>query len=247
LTRRKGDTISIDGGYQHRAIMSGNAVQRFWHETKQWAITDMLPPRADDFALDVGCGSGVISSFLGRTARRVVGIDGNIEATAYAQKTFGSDNVSFMRGLVDESLVLDEPVDKIYCLEVVEHIHREQGVEMLSNFRKLLHDDGRVFLTTPNYRSLWPLIEWGMDGFGLAPRMAGDQHVSHYSPALLCGLCREAGFRVEKLATVSFVAPWVAPLNWNLAARCHRIESRFRCFPGSIIVCVLAPTGPSLL
>lgn len=241
MIRRKGDTVSIDGGYQHRAVTSGNAVQRFWHETKQWTITELLPPDADDFVLDVGCGSGVVSSFLGRSARRVLGIDGNPDAIDYAESNFASDRVAFMRGLVDETLTLDAPVDKIYCLEVIEHIYMEQGAEMLRNFKKLLREDGCVFLTTPNYRSLWPVIEWGMDRFGLAPRMADDQHVSRFSPTLLRDLCAVSGFRVERMVTVSFMAPWLAPLNWRLAVRCHQMESRVRWLPGAIVACVLRP------
>ena len=36
--RRTGDTVAIDGGYQHRALTKGPAPQRFWHHAKTLAI-----------------------------------------------------------------------------------------------------------------------------------------------------------------------------------------------------------------
>ncbi len=239
MDRRTGDTRQIDGGYQHRAIQSKNPVQRFWHASKLMLISDLLPPDASDFVLDVGCGSGVIASFLGKTSRRVLGIDGNLEAITYAREHFASENVSFLQGLVDDQLQLDEPPDKIYCLEVIEHIHEWQGLAMLKSFKNLLRPGGKVFLTTPNYRSLWPLIEYGMDHLTSAPKMQGDQHIAKYNAYKLTRLAKDAGFSISALATSCFLAPWMAPLSWRGAECMHRLETKSGIFPGSIIVCIL--------
>ena len=104
-----------------------------------------------------------------------------------------------------------------------------------------------VFLTTPNYRSLWPLIEWGLDRFTSAAALDGDQHVAHYHPGLLAEVAREAGFFVERTATVSCLAPWIAPVSWNAALRLHRAEVKHRWLVGSVIACVLRKEGASSL
>jgi 2-polyprenyl-3-methyl-5-hydroxy-6-metoxy-1,4-benzoquinol methylase len=246
MERRTGDTIDIDGGYQYHALKAGNAIQRFWHETKQLAIADLLPPEKEDTVLDVGCGSGVITGFLAQQCRAASGIDGNENAIAFARKQFGRQNTAFIHGLVDEDFQLEEKADKIYCLEVIEHLYEEQGTGMLRCFRNVLKKDGRVFLTTPNYRSLWPIIEWTMDTFGLAPKMDRHQHVTHYHPALLRKTAARAGFSVEKLVTVSLLSPWVAPLSHRLAHACYRREIRNRLPAGSILCAVLKPDSSAV-
>ncbi len=240
MNRRIGDSVEIDGGYQHRALISGNPIQRFWHETKQLTIEKILPPQPSDFVLDVGCGSGVITSVLAKTARKVIGIDGNKLAIDYASTTFNRSNISFVQGLVDEHFYLEERPDKIYSLEVIEHIYWDQGVTMLRSFKSLLAEGGKVFLTTPNYNSLWPIIEWGMDHFSNAAHLDSDQHVLHFNKKTLRKICEEAGFVVDSLYTVSFLAPWLAPINYKLARFCHRAEMRTQLFPGSILVAVLS-------
>lgn len=242
--RRRGDAIEIAGDYQHKAIQSPNPVQRFWHETKKLVIADMLPPLPEDFALDVGCGSGVISSYLGQVSRRVLGIDGSRRAIEYATQTFAGGGVAFELGLVDELFAIDEAPNKIYCMEVIEHIHRDQGVQMLRCFHRLLPKDGRVLLTTPNYHSPWPLIEWGLDRFSNAPHLDGDQHIMQYTPRRIRAVAAESGFDVIELRTVSLFAPWLAALSWRLARTVHPIEAKWPFLPGCIIACVLAPSNP---
>jgi ubiquinone biosynthesis O-methyltransferase len=237
--RRTGDTVLVEGDYQYRALHEGNAVQRFWHETKRRTIERMLPPAAGELVLDVGCGSGVVSDWLAESGADVIGIDGNERAIEFATAHFARPGLAFRLGLVDEDFEVGRSADKIYCLELVEHVHRDQGVAMLAHFHRVLRPDGRVFLTTPNYRSLWPAIEWVMDAFGLAPELAGHQHVEHYHPRALRALVRECGFEVDDLRTTCFAAPWLAPISHGLAVRVDRLESRTRLLPGSIVACVM--------
>jgi len=96
-----------------------------------------------------------------------------------------------------------------------------------------------VFLTTPNYRSFWPLIERTMDRLGLAPRLAGDQHVEPYHARKLAALGEAAGFVVESIGAVCFLAPWLAAIHWRLAEECFGWECRWLRNPGSILVAVL--------
>lgn len=235
---RTGDVAKIAGSYQFDALTKGNAVQRFWHANKQMAIQRYLPPQPSEFILDVGCGSGVIADFLAKSGATVWGIDGSEDAIAFAGKTFPQPNLSFHQGLVDERFQTDRPVDKLYCLEVIEHIYVDQGRQMLSNFYRTLRPGGAVFLTTPNYRSFWPLIEWTLDTLKLVPHLMDDQHVAKYHRSKLSDLAKSSGFMVEQMATTCFVAPWLAPLSWNLADKVNSMETG-RFFPGSILVAVL--------
>ena len=239
--RREGDLIAIPGDYQFRALHDGNAVQRFWHHSKQWTIARYLPPAAGQLVLDVGCGSGVISNFLAESGASVIGIDSSESAITFARKTFPGRNIYFERGLVDRDFDIPRPASSIYCLEVIEHIHTHQAVEMLRSFRSKLEPGGQVYLTTPNAHSAWPAIEWLLDKTGLAPRMAGEQHVTAYTRRSLAALCTQTGFRVERLVTTNLFAPWIAPVSWKLARALNDLEtgSSFGC----ILVCIARKDG----
>ena len=240
MSRRKTrDAVRISGDYQYRALTEGNAVQRFWHFGKQLSIERFLPPNRSDRVLDVGCGSGVISAFLAERAADVIGIDGNEAAIAFARTQFQAPNLRFERKLVDEEFDVHKTVDKIYCLELIEHVYPAQTRKMLGFFHSILAEDGSVFITTPNYSSPWPVIEWFMDRLKLAPRMEGHQHVARYNMRKLKNICEKAGFTVEAIATTCFSGPWLAPLSWNLALRINAVETGWRFIPGCVIICVL--------
>lgn len=240
MARRTGDVVSIPGDYQYRALTQGNVVQRFWHQSKLWAISDYLPPAPDDRVLDVGCGSGVVASFLAGSGATVVGIDANPQAVAFAARTFSSAKLRFEVGLVDERFRPGSPVDKVYCIEVIEHVRSEQALRMLRSFHRVLRPGGKVFLTTPNYASLWPLIEWAVDVFGKAPPMRGAQHVEKYTGRRLTRLCREAGFEVERSGSMCLLSPWVAAVSWGIGRKLAWLERRLPFRLGCILVFVLA-------
>lgn len=239
MKRRTGDTVQIGGDYQYRARTRGPAVQRFWHYSKQLAVSRFLPPQAGQRVIDVGCGSGVISSFLGRSGAEVLGLDGNPRAIEFATGKFATDNVRFALGLVDESFHARWPADRIYCLEVIEHVYAHQAIQMLRVFHSLLVAGGKVFLTTPNYASAWPVIEYLMDSLTLAAPLRDHQHVQRYNRWKLRKLCIDAGFEVERIASYCFLAPWLAPLSWALAERLAGLEARLDFGAGAILACVL--------
>jgi 2-polyprenyl-3-methyl-5-hydroxy-6-metoxy-1,4-benzoquinol methylase len=236
--RRTGDLIAIDGAYQFEALRAGPAPQRFWHHSKLRCVDALLPPVPGDFVLDVGCGSGVVTSHLAQRAARAVGIDGNPDAIEFARRQFGSERARFQLGLVDDGFAVDAPVDKAYCLEVVEHIYRPQALAMLVRIRETLRPGGRLLLTTPNYRSLWPAIEWLMDRSGRFAEMAEAQHVEHYHGRRLAELCVEAGLQVLAMRSMGALSPWLALLSWRAAERVLDRELRSPLLAGPVLVCV---------
>ena len=236
--RRTGDRIAIEGAYQYNALKRGPAAQRFWHHAKLRSVDALLPPQPGDLVLDVGCGSGVVTAHLGRRGATAIGIDGNPLAIDFARQRFASESVRFQLGLVDDSFSVESRVDKIYCLEVIEHIYRPQALSMLVRFRETLHPGGQVFLTTPNYRSMWPLIEWLMDRSGRFPEMAESQHVEFYHASMLRELCQEAGFEVVSMRSMCTLSPWFAVASWRVGERLLGLELDSSFLIGPVLVCV---------
>ncbi len=137
-------------------------------------------PGKQDRVLDAGCGSGTITYFLSQHAGESVGIDSNPSAIAYASEAYKTPNLQFRLGQFDD-LIGGKPFDKIYSIEVIEHLYEDQVAGVLSLFYKLANPGAQLFITTPNYRSAWPLIEWLLDRFGLVATLDEAQHVTHFT------------------------------------------------------------------
>lgn len=236
--RRERDSVQIPGDYQAQALKSERKAQRFWHEAKFRLIEHLAQPRPTDRVLDAGCGSGTITNFLGQYAQHVIGADSNPEAIAYATQAYLRPGVEFRLGQF-ENLLEESPFDSIYCIEVIEHLYEEQVAEVLRLFRKLAKPNAKLFLTSPNYRSAWPIVEWLLDFLHLVPPLANEQHISHFTKARLRKACERAGWTVTYLGTFNALAPFLAPISRRLALRTEKMEHRWsEVIPGNLLCCV---------
>ncbi|HEY6867079.1 MAG TPA: methyltransferase domain-containing protein [Candidatus Eisenbacteria bacterium] len=223
-TRRTGDAVPIPGAYQHDALTRGPRVQRYWHRAKLELLDWYFEVRPGDRVLDVGAGSGVFADRIARLGGDVTAVDGNPDAVEYARRTFARPGLAFELGLVDELEFPPRSFDRATCLEVVEHIHPGQIGVMLRAVHRFLKPGGTLLVTTPNYRGLWPAVEWVVDRLGVAARMDAEQHVTHLDRARLSEHLREAGFRVAAIRTYCTFAPFVAALSWSAARGVDRLE-----------------------
>jgi 2-polyprenyl-3-methyl-5-hydroxy-6-metoxy-1,4-benzoquinol methylase len=224
--RRERDAIDIQGDYQARALESSPyAAQRFWHAAKLRMIDRVQPARSTARIADAGCGSGVISAHLARTAREVVGFDANPAAIAFAASAYGSPRLRFVLGPF-ERIVDEGPFDQFYCLEVLEHLYEEHAIEVLKLFRRAASPQAELFITTPNARSAWPLIEWTLDRLRVVPTLQEAQHLTMFTRARLAGALHAAGWQPEQIGTFNGVAPFVATVSERLARLVEDVESR---------------------
>jgi 2-polyprenyl-3-methyl-5-hydroxy-6-metoxy-1,4-benzoquinol methylase len=235
--RREGDAIAIPGDYQARALESPLAAQRFWHAAKIRIIDRVAPARPGARIADAGCGSGVIAAHLAATAREVVGFDSNAAAVEYARSVYGPLPVRFVLGPF-EQIEKEGPFDQFYCLEVLEHLYEEQAVETLRLFARAAAPGAELFVTTPNARSAWPLIEWALDRFQLVPTLDEAQHLTLFTRKTLARAMTAAGWRVDDMGTFNGVAPFLAPLSERLARGVEHLEFRTaRLLPYNLLYC----------
>lgn len=99
-------------------------------------------------AVDVASGSGYGTAVLGKTAKKVIGIDIDEKAVSYAQTTFGSKNVSFKLGSGVKLPLGDKSIERLVSFETIEHI--EDYREFLTEIKRVLKKDGILILSTPN-------------------------------------------------------------------------------------------------
>ena len=102
---------------------------------------------ADKEVLDAGCGVGYGSAFLGRGARRVVGVDRDPESIEYARRRYAAPNVEFR---VADLLALDLPDDSfdvVCAFEAIEHLPDRDA--FLAHVRRVLRPGGTFVVSTP--------------------------------------------------------------------------------------------------
>jgi 2-polyprenyl-3-methyl-5-hydroxy-6-metoxy-1,4-benzoquinol methylase len=167
-----------------------------------------------------------------------VGIDSNPSAIEYARGAYKAPNLQFRLGQFDD-LVAEKPFDKIYSIEVIEHLYADQVASVLALFYRLANPGAQLFITTPNYRSAWPLIEWLLDRFGLVATLDEAQHVTHFTKRRLVAVCEHAGWNVQHIGTFNGVAPFLAPVSRRLALSVEQAEFLLnRVLPQNLLFCL---------
>ncbi|MBA3644546.1 MAG: class I SAM-dependent methyltransferase [Gemmatimonadaceae bacterium] len=240
---RTGDSVRIAGDYQFRARTRGFVVQRFWHAEKERMIRKYNMPAAGESVLDVGCGSGIVSDFLASNGANVLAIDGNPAAIEFARKQFGRKALRFEVALVEEVAAAPESIDRTYCFELIEHIHLHQSRELLRLIYGLTKPGGTIAITTPNFTGVWPAIEKTLDSLRLVPKLDGEQHVTHFSAALLRELLTESGWAIERVSTFCTLSPWASLLGWRFAERLADREDEWNLPFGSLLFAVARKPG----
>lgn len=98
--------------------------------------------------LDVGCGTGsYITNYLGRLPVSVTAIDYDRESIEYAKNHNRYENVKYIKSS-GEFFWSDKQYDVIVCSHVLEHSPSPQRI--LENLRRLIKDEGELFLAIPN-------------------------------------------------------------------------------------------------
>lgn len=86
----------------------------------------------------------------------------------------------------------------------------------------MLRPGGRLILSTPNYGSLWPILERLVNRFGEVSY--ADQHITRYTRSRLAALIAGCGFADVSVKAYQGLAPFAAVFGWRLADRVAALE-----------------------
>ncbi|HET9910071.1 MAG TPA: class I SAM-dependent methyltransferase [Anaerolineales bacterium] len=240
------DYDSVAGDYQYRALHSGHPMQRFWHGGKLTMIDRLIRPhlKADSKLLEVGCGAGNL--LLQATVRGSypVALDLAKQALTFVRSRLreaksGSEAPRDFMCIQSIGELLPLASDSFECIllsEVIEHL--EQPQISIKEAARVLRPGGRLLVTTPNYRSFWPLMERAVDMLNMAPKMAGEQHISRFHSKSLKNLLIESGLKIDYLGTIFFLSPFLSLISSKWAERQLERELNRKSAIGMILVAV---------
>ncbi len=215
------DYDAIGPGYYDEVFRRGAGIQSKWHHLKFRHVRAQFEPDARDH-LDIGCGPG---TFIGTLPAEMhcVGTDLAAAQIDFANREYGTAHHTF-QCVRDAALPFEEArFDVVTLVELIEHLERSHIESLLADARRVLRPGGQLLLTTPNYASLWPLLEKVVNA--QAPVSYEDQHITFFTPRRLRALLDSAGFSRVRVTTFQGLAPFAAGLSWKLADRLQTVEN----------------------
>lgn len=138
-------------------------------------MSDFLQVPLRDLALlDVGASTGIIDQHLAKHFGRVTGIDIDAPAIDFAQKTWASDNLTFMVGDALNLRFDDECFDVVICSHVYEHVTNPEG--MFAEIHRVLKPGGFCYFAGGN-RLMFNEPHYNLPLLSILPRPLGHLYV----------------------------------------------------------------------
>jgi 2-polyprenyl-3-methyl-5-hydroxy-6-metoxy-1,4-benzoquinol methylase len=208
--------LGIKGDYQYQALKKGNFLQSNWHANKLQIIDYLLTKYQPKSVLDLGAGSGNLEFTFASKVNKILAVDYNDSAVDFLKKKLKDlqiKNVGVkLADLSDtKKIAAMGKFDLIIMVDVLEHLELQVSSKLITTFKKILNSQGVVVIITPNYQSVWPLLEKFVDRFTSIPDLGHCQHISLFTPQNITPPFIKKGFYCVKLSTFntfSFLFPW---------------------------------------
>jgi cyclopropane fatty-acyl-phospholipid synthase-like methyltransferase len=172
--------------------------------------------------VEIGCGRGEILSIVrDQLGCQVLGIEPSRAQASAAASRFG---VEVIQGDLDSADLQGNRADALVMCHVLEHFH--DPLAALIRCRDLVTDDGWIFIEVPNI--LQPNSRKRLS------RWLAFEHMYYFSLGTLSRLLEQAGFRVRRTETSTFVRALAqktatVPIPANAPAVPNRNEYRKVC------------------
>jgi 2-polyprenyl-3-methyl-5-hydroxy-6-metoxy-1,4-benzoquinol methylase len=209
-------------------------------------IDHLLRPHLRDGSriLEVGCGAGNLLLQATVPGSFPVALDLSMQALTFVRSRLeeakaheeGPEGFTCMQSIGECLPLQDNSFDCVLLSEVVEHLEAPQI--SIREASRVLRPGGRLLVTTPNYRSFWPIMEWTVDRLNMAPKMAGEQHISRFHPASLKKLLIESGLKIEYAGSIYNLSPFLSLVSLERANRQLQRELNGQSVYGMILVAV---------
>jgi len=218
----------MQDGYYHTSLKN-NAIQRFWHLKKFESVATKINGAP---VVDAGCGPGVFFNLYGDFCGLKINLDYSFGQLSYSRKF--NPEVHHINASVTDLPFLSESVVTLFLIETIEHLDKGGVNKVLNEIARVLRRGGKAVISTPNYKSIWPLLELAISFIG--PVNYLKEHVTHFDIKKLNRILQEKGFKIADQKTIFIVSPFFAVFSKRLAEFIFDIEQRLFSKFGAIIV-----------
>lgn len=216
----------ISPGYYDKAYLNGFIIQKNWHILKFYNFKKNISQK--EKILDYGCGPGTFSSFFKK--KNYVGIDISKKQIDYAKKKYKKKF-----HLIDKKIPYKKNTfDVVVLVEIIEHLTDRQLKNIFKEIRRVLKKNGRIILSTPNYNSLWPILEFFLNFIGNVKYE--NQHINKFTKKKLSYFLKDNNFHKFKITTILFISPFLFFLSNKLLKKISLLENKYFKF-GNLLFC----------
>ncbi|ABE52520.1 class I SAM-dependent methyltransferase [Methanococcoides burtonii] len=210
----------ISCGYYDEAYKNEKGLQSKWHHLKFKRITDKIHNQKK--ILNIACSAGTLDALI--DGDLVTGLDFSFKQLVYADQNNSTGNNHYICGDACRLPLKSESFDMVIASEFIEHIDEHSISLFLDEVYRVLEPGGELILTTPNYSSLWPLLETLLNKAGNVDY--SDQHISKFNKRKLYDLIEKNGkFNIVEATPFLLFSPFLAIINWRCADLLYRHES----------------------
>lgn len=164
--------------------------------------------------LDLGCGSGILSTLAAARATSVVAVDGSEEMLKLARESVrkhGLSNIRFVQGRLEEmSSLVSSPVDLIVCSSVFEYL--ADPTSFLKSCRDCLKPSGILLISVPDGGNWYRRLERILYNIVGRPRYYEFVRIVE-EEADMSSRLRSAGFDVKEVRNHA-APPFAAVFRW---------------------------------
>jgi len=237
-------------GYYDDIYKRGKGIRSFWHWLKFNSVLNVIGQTNDASILDIGCFSGTFLSLLEKNNfSNQIGVDILEKQIEYANEKYGNTFRKFYHIKNFHSIkeiTGNKKFDYITLMEVLEHLNIKDINDFFEvSHKELLSDNGSIVLTTPNYTSMWPLLEILINHF--SDISYEEQHITKFGyfniEKRIYNINNNLNkkFKTEIKTTSHFISPFISLISFRLAKYISNILSQYSLsFPfGSILIIIL--------
>jgi len=225
------DYKSIPLGFYDRIAIRKRGVRSFWHHLKFKRIIDGFEG-ANNSILDIGCFAGTFLGMIPETMfKEQIGVDILKDQVEYANKNYGNEFRKFclLEDFKNDKFFSDGSFDVITLIEVIEHLSESQITEIFTLAYNKLKPKGKLIITTPNYLSAWPFLEWILDM--VSDVKYEEQHISRFNYLTVSEKLKniipefEQLFCIQYKTTTHLFTPLIAGISFEVADKLSSVVS----------------------
>ena len=229
MKKTKYNYDEINYGFYDKIYHKKKGVRSAWHHIKFNLIKKKI--NKNDFHLDIGCGSGTFISQLNNKLN--IGIDISKKQIKYAKKKYGSKDKKFFSYNKKIPIKLNI-IDSVSLIELIEHLTDKEINNLMNQIHNILKRNGKVYITTPNYLSLWPVLELIVNK--ISNVSYEHQHINKFNVINYKKIIDNKKFKIKACKSFMLLSPFLAIFSFNFSILFSKIESVLtKFFPGFLL------------
>ena len=229
------DELSV--GYYDKIVKEGlrnkKGIRSYWHITTLKKVLQYIDIKSTH--LDYACGPGTLIGIS--SSSNSIGIDISSNQIEYANDNYSNNGKFYTLSEIDFNQFSDK-FDVVTILGLIEFLKGDEVLELIKEIDKILKINGKIILTTPNFKGSMLFLEKVQNYFGSIDY--SKQHVNRFNKKKLIETFTNFSnfeFNFANFLNISIV---FSPMSHSFATRVVKvIETMFKNKFGSLFIVVL--------